>query len=183
VRPAPQGRRERDLLDDAKRVGVRPVASVAAHFAAPAGHAAFRLLAVVKKRAPVATLPPGVVAPAHHLAEPREAAERFRDVPEAMANALQLAERCRSDVLPRGRAPLPARVPQGQTAFGYLKLLCERAFPGKVWEDEGAARRRLERELSAVRLILRPAEEPGARLQVSQARRPPGHLRVGRHPR
>jgi hypothetical protein len=79
-RPAPPGRRERDLLDDAKRVGVRPVASVAAHFAAPAGHAGFRLLAAVKKGVPLAALPPGVVAPAHHLADPREAAERFRDV-------------------------------------------------------------------------------------------------------
>jgi hypothetical protein len=30
------------MLDDARRVGERPVAGVAAHFAEPSGHAGFR---------------------------------------------------------------------------------------------------------------------------------------------
>jgi hypothetical protein len=50
---------------------------------------------------------------------------------------------CRSDVLPRGVVLPPAKLPDGQNAEGFLRLLCERALPQRTWQDEPAVRRRL----------------------------------------
>jgi DNA polymerase III alpha subunit len=87
---------------------------------------------------------------AHHLAGVGEVQERFRDLPDALANAGRLAEVCRSDVLPRGVVMPPAKLPDGQDAEGYLRLLCERALPRRADQDEPGLRRRLAEELALI---------------------------------
>jgi DNA polymerase III alpha subunit len=151
IRPGRSEAAEGALLEAAFRVGARPVASLGCYLATPGEHAAYRLLGAVRRGVTLDQLPAALpVLPGHHLADPDDVAARWRDLPDALANASKLAEICREDVLPRGTLPLPAQVPQGQTAAGYLRLLCERALPLRGFADEAAARRRLEQELAVI---------------------------------
>jgi DNA-directed DNA polymerase III PolC len=151
VRPGRTEEMERALVDVGAGVGAKPVASPAAHFALPAGHATYRLLSAIRQGQTLEQLPRTLpVVPDHHLAGPEEIHERFLDLPDALANSAKLAERCRSDVLPRGVVLPPATVPAGQDPLGYLRLLCERALPLRGGQDEPAVRGRLEQELKVV---------------------------------
>jgi DNA-directed DNA polymerase III PolC len=120
---------ERALLEAGRRRGVQPVASIAAHFATPEGYPTFRLLTAVRQGLLLEQVPADLpITPAHHLVDVETMYQRFRDLPEAIVNAEQLAEQCRSDVLPRG-ITLPApRVPHVHDALSYLRLLCERGL-------------------------------------------------------
>jgi DNA polymerase-3 subunit alpha len=132
-------------------VNARPVASLGVHFATPTAHPSYRLLSAIRQGKTLDALPARLgVSPAHHLARPDEVHERFRDLPEAVTNTRLLGELCRGDVLPRGRVPLPVKLPSGQDPNGYLKLLCERAIPTRAWQDESAVRRRLTQELAVI---------------------------------
>src|SRR5262249_8870972 len=143
VRPGRAESVERALLEAASRLDVKPVASPACYFAEPGGHATYRLLCAVRQGVPLDQLVvASTVLPAHSIPAPEEAAERWADLPDAVANTVRLAEMCSGDVLPRGAVAPPVQLPKGQDAAGYLKLLCERAYTQKTWRDEPAARRR-----------------------------------------
>ncbi|MCC6380861.1 MAG: error-prone DNA polymerase [Dehalococcoidia bacterium] len=89
------------------------------------------------------------------LKRPEELAGRFGRYPEALANTLAIAERCRFDLtrdLPYRLPDYP--VPEGATLDSFLRGICERAFRRKygplapgVQEE---ARTRLERELALI---------------------------------
>jgi DNA-directed DNA polymerase III PolC len=151
VRPGRSAARERALLEAGQRYGLQPVASLAPHFARPEGFDTFRLLAAVRQEKPLRRADPGPIAPAHHLADCGAVHERFRDLPEAVVNTARLADQCRSDVLPRGQVLPPARLPEGQDAPGYLRLLCERGMAHRPGADGRAPWPRLEQELTAIR--------------------------------
>jgi DNA-directed DNA polymerase III PolC len=171
VRPAPVPARQRAALDRARQLGVRPVASVAAHFARPEGHDMFRLLAAVRQGTLLdrqlireGEAPPSLkrerkvgapfahasgseeVTAAHHLADTETVYQRFRDLPEAVVNAQELGKQCRADVLPHG-VILPS---VGPDALGRLRDLGERGLRRRAWQDTGAARRRWEQELEII---------------------------------
>src|SRR5207244_6225337 len=129
VRPPRSAARERALLEAGRRLGLQPVASVAAHFATPEGYPTFRLLTAVRQGILLDQVPARLpITPAHHLPEIERVYQRFRDLPEAIVNAEHLAEQCRSDVLPRGLVLPAPRVPHAHDAFSYLRLLCERGL-------------------------------------------------------
>jgi error-prone DNA polymerase len=152
VRPRPDAaRRETELLACGRRLGLRLVASTAAHFASPDDYAAFRVAAAVRRRTLIDRLPPVLaVAPEHHLTTVAELRRRFADLPEAVANTDALAELLLSDVLPRD-VVLPApRLPPGGEPVTLLRRLCE---DGLRWRDLGAsleARQRLREELTVI---------------------------------
>jgi DNA-directed DNA polymerase III PolC len=151
VRPGKTESGELALLDSGNRLGLRPVATTGAFFAAPSGHGSYRLLAAVRQKVSLDQLPARLpVVSANHLAGEAELRERFRDVPNALANAVTLAEMCRSDVLPRGTVLPPVKLPTGQDAQTQLRLLCERGLRQREWRDGGAVGKRLERELALI---------------------------------
>jgi DNA polymerase III alpha subunit len=148
VRPPRSAARERALLETGQRLGLRPVASVAAHFATPEGYPTFRLLTAVRQGILLDQVPARLsITPAHHLPEIEHVYQRFRDLPEAIVNTEHLAEQCRSDVLPRGIVLPSPRVPHAHDAFSYLQLLCERGlrrrfasrfFPSLATDEHGS---------------------------------------------
>jgi DNA-directed DNA polymerase III PolC len=147
-RPGKTESGELALLDTGHRLGLRPVATTGAFLAAPNGHSAYRLLAAVRQKVSLDQLPARLpIVSANHLASEAELRERFRDVPNALANAVTLAEMCRSDVLPRGTVLPPVKLPTGQDAQTQLRVLCERGLRQREWRDSGAVGKRLEREL------------------------------------
>jgi DNA-directed DNA polymerase III PolC len=135
-------------LETGQRLGLRPVASVAAHFATPEGYPTFRLLTAVRQGILLDQVPARLsITPAHHLPEIEHVYQRFRDLPEAIVNTEHLAEQCRSDVLPRGIVLPSPRVPHAHDAFSYLQLLCERGlrrrfasrfFPSLATDEHGS---------------------------------------------
>ena len=75
----------------------------------------------------------------------------FRDVPEALATTLEIAEKCDLKI-ELGKSKFPEyAAPEGETREGYLRRLCfeglERRFKERA--QEPALRERLDFELSA----------------------------------
>ncbi|HKV44216.1 MAG TPA: DNA polymerase III subunit alpha [bacterium] len=63
--------------------------------------------------------------PEFYLKSPEEMAARFAELPEALANTLAIAERCRLEI-ETGQLTLPHfPVPEGETPDSYLRRLCE----------------------------------------------------------
>ena len=69
----------------------------------------------------------------------------FKDVPEALATTLEIAEKCDLKIV-LGENKFPAyAVPEGETREGYLRRLCyeglERRFPGRARRSPSCAQR------------------------------------------
>ncbi len=159
VRPPRLVRQNRELLEWGTRLGLRPIASTAAHFALPADYPAFRLITAVRQTTLLDQLPARMpITPDHHLVDLDTLRHRFHDLPEAVHNTDVLAEQLSSDVLPREVILPPPRVPRQFDAAGFLRALCEqglrRRFPLHPLSPRGredlAARQRLQRELAVI---------------------------------
>ena len=155
VRPRHTGaaRRERELLECGQRLGLRPVASTAAHFAVPDDYATYRVAAAVRQNTLLEQLPPTLaLTPQHHLASPEDLFRRFADLPEAIVNTDLLADALSDKVLPRTLLLPPARVPRQLSALTFLHKLCERGFRERGFDGNEEARRRLYEELTLIEL-------------------------------
>ena len=81
---------------------------------------------------------------------PRTMAKLFAAYPEALANTLQIAERCQLQ-LPLGEYHFPDfTLPAGQTAPGFLRQLCQQALDKRYRQQKALAQERLEHELSII---------------------------------
>ncbi|MCI0465071.1 MAG: PHP domain-containing protein [Gemmataceae bacterium] len=152
VRPRPR-RHEQALLTAGRRLGCRPVASTAAHFATPAEQPIYRLLTAVRQGGLLDQLPPSLPLTAdHHLVDIATLRRRFRDLPEAVRNTDLLAEQLRSDVLPRDTVLPEPRLPDRfiNRPAAYLRRLCERGLRRRDLGQSLEARRRLREELAII---------------------------------
>jgi DNA polymerase-3 subunit alpha len=70
-----------------------------------------------------------------YVKDPDEMLERFGDVPEALTNTLEVAERC-NFVLETGRLKLPEfQLPPGESLDGYLEKMCRRGLAERLTGD------------------------------------------------
>jgi error-prone DNA polymerase len=126
----------------------------------------------------------------YYLKPPAEMADLFRDYPQAVANTLRIAERCRFDLTRDLDYRFPDYpVPEGETQESYLRRVCqlelERRYPRLTREIE----ERLEQELALVerhglagfflihREILKLAEEVAYEVRGRRLHGPPGRGR------
>ncbi len=86
----------------------------------------------------------------YYLKSPAEMAALFPDHPEALANTLRLAERCRFE--PRyGLQDLPRyETPDGMSSEAYLRRLCRQGLRERYGEPPARAREQLQRELDVI---------------------------------
>ncbi|ADU50493.1 DNA polymerase III catalytic subunit, DnaE type [Thermaerobacter marianensis DSM 12885] len=92
-----------------------------------------------------------------YLKSPEEMAALFRDVPEALANTVQLAERCQLE-FEFGRFLLPHyEVPEGHDAASYLRYLCETKLPERYPDAGSEVWDRLNHELAVITRMGYPA--------------------------
>ncbi|HVS34382.1 MAG TPA: DNA polymerase III subunit alpha, partial [Gemmataceae bacterium] len=135
-----------------RRLGLRPVASTAAHFADPADYATFRLVTAMRRGIQLDQLPRELpLTPAHHLVGPAEFHRRFRDLPAALHNGDLLAEQLRSsDILPRDLVLPQPRLRAGLDPMHFLHRLCERGLRQRDLGVDLAARERLREELALI---------------------------------
>lgn len=135
----------------AARLRLPPVATGPVFFADPSRHEAHRVLAAVRTRSTVGTLPAGALAPpGAWLRGGAEMRNAFRDFPEALENAARIAEACNLE-LPLGRLHLPSLgLPGGEAAGARLRALCREGFAARYRAGATDARARLRRELGLI---------------------------------
>jgi len=151
VRPPRSVKQEQELLAAGRRLGLRPVASTAAHFATPDEYPTFRLVTAVRQTTLLERVPRRLaIAPEHHLVSEAQLRQRFRDLPEAVRNAECLADRLSSDVLPRELILPGPRMPYGVDTLRHLRWLCERGLARRPLYDADLAPIRLREELALI---------------------------------
>jgi DNA polymerase III subunit alpha len=87
--------------------------------------------------------------PEFYLKSPAQMAEIFSNYPQALANTIQIAERCHVQ-LELGKFHMPDyQLPAQTTPSQYLEQLCREALPGRKqpWDDQREARLRYELEV------------------------------------
>lgn len=141
----------RRLLDLARELSLPVVATGCAHFPRAKDRDLARVLAAIDRNLVVRDVPESAVAPASAAFATRvEMARRFGDVPEALANTVRIADRCRFP-LPRSKALFPDfPLPAGETAYSLLTKLCFEGAARRYRPLTPAVIRRLEEELSVI---------------------------------
>ncbi len=88
----------------------------------------------------------------YYLKSYDEMLQRFPNDQEALANTLQIAERCNLE-LEFGHLLLPEfPLPAGETSMdSYLRHLCDAGFPSRYAADDTAAKDRMEYELGIIK--------------------------------
>lgn len=147
VRPSGSEREERALFAAAKRAGVKPVASSDVFFAEPGEFELHEALVAIGENRLLdevhARLDPRRAA---YLRSPEEMQRLFRDVPEALAETVRVAEACEFDLL--GRKPVFPKL--GADSAARLRREAERGARRIYAKITPFVRRRLERELDLI---------------------------------
>ncbi len=86
----------------------------------------------------------------YYLKSSDEMAQVWREVPEAIANTLSVAERCNVDLDFKGYHLPIFPVPDGYTAETYLRSLCEQGLKKHYPNGNAEARARLDYELGII---------------------------------
>ncbi|MBP9074697.1 MAG: DNA polymerase III subunit alpha [Caldilineaceae bacterium] len=145
------------IYDLARRFGVGTVAVQPIYTLFPNEKSKLKLLAAMDRNCrvqevPASALPDGGDAALDlHWLSPGQMAERFADVPEALAQAGEIAEMCRP-ALPDGRPIWPVLdLPAGQSADEALRAAAEAGLVGRYGADpDPAIPARLDAELAAI---------------------------------
>jgi error-prone DNA polymerase len=164
----------------ARRLGVGIVATNNAHYAERSGQWLHDVLTCIRQHV---TLPEALAGGLLHpnseryLRSPGEMAALFSDKPQALANALCIAEQCnvRLDFSEQRLPTFP--VPEAYTLGSYLRTLCEEGLRCKFDPITSQARAQLDHELDVIEHaglagyflvvwdIVRYAREQGIRCQ------------------
>ncbi|MEX0800852.1 MAG: error-prone DNA polymerase [Dehalococcoidia bacterium] len=144
--------RNRALADLAEHLGVGAVATGNVHYHARERHRLQDVLVAIKNRSTLdASHRVRRENSEYYLRSPEEAAAAFADHPDAVANALRVAERCQFDLTRDLDYRFPDYpVPEGETQESYLRALCQREAELKYRRVTPEIQERLEKELSLV---------------------------------
>jgi DNA polymerase-3 subunit alpha len=86
-----------------------------------------------------------------YLKSPEEMARQFRDVPEALANTIRIAEMCNLDLDFRGYHLPEFPIPAGHTPDSYLESLCRAGVERRYGHVSGEVANRLAYELDVIK--------------------------------
>ena len=142
-----------EKLKYAKQFGLKIVATNDVHYVRQEHAAAHDVLLCIQTGAKIADENRmRYHGPEFYLKTQEEMAALFREVPEALAQTLEIAEKCDLKI-ELGKNKFPAyTVPEGETREGYLRRLCheglERRFEARAQEPK--LRERLDFELSVL---------------------------------
>ncbi|MFH1681780.1 MAG: DNA polymerase III subunit alpha, partial [Candidatus Eisenbacteria bacterium] len=142
----------RERRREARRLGVGTVAAGPMPLRGPEDRALATTLAAIRTNTVVGKVPPEEEAPPDAwLRAPEEAEAIFREVPEALANTLAIAEACAFE--PSGNGTIFPRfpLPEGETPYARLHALAQEGLRrryGRAITPE--ITRRLQRELETI---------------------------------
>src|SRR6202171_1111628 len=143
----------RVLPQIAKDLGVGLVAANDVHFLHRTDHAAHDVMLCIGTGKMVSDERRMHYVPELYFKSPEEMREVFRDFPEAIANTLQIGERCHLD-LEFGKSKYPEYpAPEGKTREQYLHELCEKGLVDRYGERakiDNELRQRLDYEIGVL---------------------------------
>jgi error-prone DNA polymerase len=134
-----------------ERYGLKTVATNDVHFQTAEGHLAHRVLSAIRTGTTVGTLPAGVVAPPEcYLKSEEEMLEVFRDFPDSVRAASEIAWAC--DVQLDLGKPRPPRfpLPAGESDYSYLATLAFEGLRERCRPFTREAHETLTRELDVI---------------------------------
>ncbi|NPV56020.1 MAG: DNA polymerase III subunit alpha [Anaerolineae bacterium] len=90
--------------------------------------------------------------PSYYLRPPQEMAALFKEVPQALANTLVIADRCNVNLETNGYHLPHFEVPAGGTPYTYLRELCEQGLERRYGarRHDAVVRERLDYELDII---------------------------------
>jgi DNA polymerase III subunit alpha len=145
---------EKGLVEIAYDLGIPLVATNEVFFAAPDDYSAHDALICIAEGAVVAADERRRLTPEHYFKSQKEMATLFADIPEAIENTIEIAQRCayrvqgRKPILPRfGDGDEPAELTAQAKAGLDIRLAATGLAPGMTREDYD---KRLEFELSVI---------------------------------
>jgi error-prone DNA polymerase len=144
--------RNRALADMAEHLGVGTVATGNVHYHVRERHRLQDVLVAIKHRTTLDASHRLRRENSEYFLKPAaETAELFRDYPEAVANTMRIAERCKFDLTRDLDYRFPDYpVPEGETPDSYLRKLCYREAEARYRRVTPQVRDRLEEELALV---------------------------------
>lgn len=142
-----------DLLDLARKSGVRVVATNDVHYLSKEDHTLHEVLLRIQTGTTIKDeLKIGFTTEEFYLKSYEEMSSIFAEVPEALVNSVEIAERCnvRFDF---GNIILPQyEVPEGETLDSYLEKLCREGLKKRYGENPPQeVINRLDYELSVIK--------------------------------
>jgi DNA polymerase-3 subunit alpha len=142
-----------ELLRYAKQFGLKIVATNDVHYVRKDHAAAHDVLLCIQTGAKIADENRmRYSSPEFYLKTTEEMAALFKDVPEALTQTLEIAEKCDLKIV-LGENKFPAyAVPEGETREGYLRRLCDDGMVRRFGEkaQDPALRQRLDFELDVL---------------------------------
>ncbi|MFN2299847.1 MAG: DNA polymerase III subunit alpha, partial [Anaerolineales bacterium] len=143
----------RRLVEMATRFGVELVATNDVHYVMREDSTAHDILLCIQTGALLAE--PNrmrMAGDTFYLRTPQEMRALFSETPSAITNTLAVAERCSVDLGFKGYHLPMFPLPEGKTAEGYLRELCEQGMSARCGENAstGTYRERLEKELAII---------------------------------
>ena len=141
---------DRKLLQTAKALGIPPVATNAVHFAHAEDHSLHRMVRAIDLNKTMSTLPPGEIArPGQWLKSSPEMAACFPSCPEAMANAVKIAEGCHT-AWDHFRTVFPHYLDRREDHFALLLSECRKGISWRYGQTGEAVEYRLSEELALI---------------------------------
>ncbi|RJP17882.1 MAG: DNA polymerase III subunit alpha [Candidatus Abyssobacteria bacterium SURF_5] len=140
-----------DLLDLAARTGARLVATNDVHYVEKNDALAQDVLMCIQTNTTIKD--PNRLrfgTNEFYLKSPAEMAELFKQVPEALRNSVDIAQKCNFQPGASGSQLPHFQVPEGYTADNYLRMLCEKGLKERYRDVSAQLRDRLEMELSVI---------------------------------
>jgi error-prone DNA polymerase len=149
VVPGPERYR---TLQWARRAGLPPVATNAVHFTHPDEFEIHKILRAIALNTSLSAVPRDELCHREAwLKSEKEMRQHYPDCPQAMANTIRVAERCRLD-LQMGRAIFPGfETPTGEASFDYLEKKCYAGAAKRYGELSESLLARLDYELAIIR--------------------------------
>ena len=145
--------RNRRLVELARRVGVRVVATNNVHYHVPERHRLQDALVAIRNNKSLEETHQERRPNSHfHLKSSSEMATLFKDCPEALSNTLLVAERCSFDLTRDLGYKFPDYpVPHGHTQLSYLEELCHQAAIRRYGRINWRVRKRLSDEFRLIK--------------------------------
>ncbi len=146
------GRADRPLLAWARAEGIACVATNDVHFVDRARHRIHHTLRAIARNTTLDRVPRDDLAePERSFLSAEEMEARFPHAPEALENAVLLAEQCAID-WPMGKTVFPSYPLERGEAFEILRARCEAGILHRYGRAPGSeVRSRLDRELAVIR--------------------------------
>ncbi|MDR5709412.1 MAG: DNA polymerase III subunit alpha [Armatimonadota bacterium] len=141
-----------DLVRIAQELGLQLVATNDVHYVMPEDAEAQDVLMCIQmnKTLQDADRPRMGDIPAFYLKSPEEMGRAFPDLPEALRNTLEIAERCSVEIELNVPKLPDFPVPEGFTPQSYLRHLCEEGLRRLYPQITSEIRERLEYELGVI---------------------------------